>query len=229
MIAIRWLVCMCKYVCIDFQNFVSLFGNIVFVHSIFLVHYKIDLFISISYYYSKNYNKNSFTMSQLLLYIPYIRNNITRSILTYYFRNENIGEIVRAQMYSKINNNETYYIALIQINLYNTLRAKEFYTKLHLEGGYRFIYDEEAEYYWLVKLYNKQHASQKNMDDVTPVNGLNVPLDYVTRSNYIMSDNMPMNISIKFHDYLYDAISFENMAREINTTIRNYTYELYGM
>jgi len=37
-----------------------------------------------------------------------------------------------------------------------------------------------------------------------------------------------MNISIKFKDYLYDTISFENMMREINTTIRNYTYELYG-
>ena len=182
------------------------------------------MFISVSSYYSKT----SFTMTQLQLYIPYIRNNITRSVLAYYFRNENIGDIVRAQMYSKIHNNETYYSALIQISLYNTSRAKEFYTKLHLEGGYRFIYDEEAAYYWLVKLYDKQYASQKNIDDVTPVNGLNVPIDYVTRSNYVMTDNMPMNISIKFHDYLYDVISFENMTREINTTIRNYTYELYG-
>jgi hypothetical protein len=37
-----------------------------------------------------------------------------------------------------------------------------------------------------------------------------------------------MNISIQFQDYLYDTISFDNMVREINTTIQNYTYELYG-
>lgn len=156
-------------------------------------------------------------MSQIQIYIPYIRNNITRSILAYYFRNENIGEIVRSQMHNKRNEYETYYIALLQINLYDTPKAKEFYTKLHLEGGYRLIYDEEAGYHWFVKLYNKQPLLQKNIDDILPVNGSNIPLDYT-----------PMNISCKFQDYLYDAISFENMLRDINTTIRNYTYELYG-
>ena len=167
-------------------------------------------------------------MSQIQIYIPYVRNNITRSILAYYFRNENIGTIVNAKMYSKINEHEKYYIALLQINLYDTTKAKEFYTKLHLEGGYRFIYDEEAGHHWFVKLYNKHLLLQKNIDDVTPVNASNIPLDYVTGSNYTMNEYTPMNISIKFHDYLYDAISFENMLREINTTIRNYTYELYG-
>ena len=100
-------------------------------------------------------------MSQIQIYIPYVRNNITRSILAYYFRNENIGTIVRAQMYSKINEYEKYYIALLQINLYDTTKAKEFYTKLHLEGGYRFIYDEEAGHHWFVKLYNKRLLLQK--------------------------------------------------------------------
>lgn len=167
-------------------------------------------------------------MSTLQLYIPYIRNNITRSILAYYFRNENIGTIVRAHLYNKCNEYETYYIALLQINLYDTPKAIEFYTKLHLDGGYRLIYDEEAGYQWFVKLYNKQLILQKNIDDVTPVNGSNIPLDYVSGSSYIMNEHMPMNISIKFQDYLYDAVSFENMLRDINTTIRNYTYELYG-
>ena len=66
-----------------------------------------------------------------------------------------------AQMYSKINEYEKYYIALLQINLYDTTKAKEFYTKLHLEGGYRFIYDEEAGHHWFVKLYNKRLLLQK--------------------------------------------------------------------
>lgn len=167
-------------------------------------------------------------MSQIQIYIPYIRNNITRSILAYYFRNENIGTIVSAQMYNKINEYEKYYIALLKINLYDTTNAKQFYTKLHLEGGFRLTYDEEAGYHWFVKLYNKQLLLQKNIDDVTPVNSLNIPLDYVSGANYMLNEDAPMSISIKFQDYLYDAISFENMLRDINTTIRNYTYELYG-
>lgn len=160
-------------------------------------------------------------MNQIKLYIPYIRTNITRSILAYYFRNEDIGDIVHAQLYSKMNDYETYYNAFIHVNLYDTPKAKEFYTKLHLEGGYRFIYDEEAGFHWFIKLYNKQLILQKNHDDVIPVNSANIPLDYVNQ-------HASMNISTKFYDYLHDVISFENMARDINTAIRNYTYELYG-
>lgn len=168
-------------------------------------------------------------MTQLQLYIPYVSNNITRSIISYYFRNEDIGDIVKANMYGKINNGQPYFVAVMTIKLYNTYKAQEFYTKLHVEGGYKFIYDEEAMHYWLVKLYNKYNVQQKNNDDIMPVNNENIPIDIVPYSHYTMNEFSPMNISKQFQDYLYDAISFENMLRDINVTIRNYTYELYGM
>ena len=166
--------------------------------------------------------------NQLILYIPYIRNNITRSILAYYFRNENIGEIVKARLCSKMNAGEIYYIGLIRINLYNSNPAKEFYTKLQLNKSYKFIYDEEAEFCWLIKMYNPNMLLSKNNDDIIPLNNDNIPLDYVHGSRFTMNEHHPMNISIQFQDYLYDTISFDNMVREINTTIQNYTYELYG-
>ncbi len=165
---------------------------------------------------------------QITVYIPYIRNNITRSILAYYFRNENIGDIVNANLYSKRNEGEIYYIGLLKINLYDSTRAKEFYTKLYLEKVYKFVYDEEAEFSWLIKVYNPYMLPQKNNDDIVPLNYDNIPLDFVHRSQFMIDEHQPMNISIKFKDYLYDTISFENMMRDINTTIRNYTYELYG-
>ena len=168
-------------------------------------------------------------MAELQIYIPYIPNNITKSILAYYFRNENIGEITNSKMCNKINNGQTYFIGIMNIRLYNTQKAKEFYTKLHLDGGYRFVYDEEAMFYWIVKLYNKNTCLHKNNDDVVPIHKNQVPIDMIPYSNYTMNEFSPINISIKFQDYLYDAIAFENMAREINTTIRNYTYELYGV
>ena len=166
--------------------------------------------------------------NQITLYIPYICNNITRSILAYYFRNENIGEITNAKLYSKMNAGEIYYIGLIKVNLYDSIKARDFYTKLHLDKFYKFVYDEEAGFCWLIKLYDPYMLSQKNDDDILPINSLNVPLDYVHSSQFTMIEHEPMNISIKCKDYLYDTISFENMMREINTTIRNYTYELYG-
>lgn len=166
--------------------------------------------------------------TQLTVYIPYIRNNITRSILAYYFRNENIGDIVKASLYSKTNAGEVYYIGLIKVNLYDSIKAKEFYTKLQLEKYYKFVYDEEAESSWLIKLYSPHVLSHYNRNDIIPINNANIPLDYVHGSNFTMDDHQPMSISIKFQDYLYDTISFDNMMREINTTIRNYTYELYG-
>ena len=167
-------------------------------------------------------------MVQLLIYIPYIPNNITQSIISYYFRNENIGEIVKTNMYNKMNNEQTYSVAIMTIILYNTNRAKEFYTKLYLEGGYKFIYDEEAAYYWLVKLYNVQTLQKNNNDDIMPVNSNNIPME-IKYPYYTMNEHSLMNFSVKFKDYLYDAITFENLLREIDVTIRNYTYELYGI
>ena len=166
--------------------------------------------------------------NQITVYIPYIRNNITRSILAYYFRNENIGDIVNANLYSKMNGGEIYYIGLLKVNLYDSNKAKEFYTKLQLDKYYKFVYDEEAGFSWLIKSYNPYMLTQKNNDDIIPINSANIPLDYVHGSQFTMDEHQPMNISIKFKDYLYDTISFDNMMREINTTIRNYTYELYG-
>jgi hypothetical protein len=165
--------------------------------------------------------------NQITVYIPYIRNNITRSILAYYFRNENIGEIVNANLYSKMIGGEIYYIGVVKVNLYDSNRAREFYTKLNLEQTFKFIYDEEAGFSWLIKLYNPYMLTQKNNDDILPVNSSNIPLDYVHGSQFMMDEHQPMNISIKFKDYLYDTISFENMMREINTTIQNYSHELY--
>lgn len=166
--------------------------------------------------------------NQLTVYIPYIRNNITRSILAYYFRNENIGDIVSAKLCRKMNAGEIYYIGLLKVNLYDSNKAKEFYTKLQLDKYYKFIYDEEAGFSWLIKLYNPYLLSQKNNEDILPISSDNIPMDYVNNSYFPMDEFPSMNISTMFQDYLYDAISFDNMVREINTTIRNYTYELYG-
>ena len=186
-------------------------------------------FINIVKIHQQHYQQILTIMSkQITVYIPYIRNNITRSILAYYFRNENIGDIVNANLYSKRNEGEIYYIGLLKINLYDSTRAKEFYTKLYLEKVYKFVYDEEAEFSWLIKVYNPYMLPQKNNDDIVPLNYDNIPLDFVHRSQFMIDEHQPMNISIKFKDYLYDTISFENMMRDINTTIRNYTYELYG-
>lgn len=186
-------------------------------------------FINIVKIHQQHYQQVLTIMSkQITVYIPYIRNNITRSILAYYFRNENIGDIVNANLYSKRNEGEIYYIGLLKINLYDSTRAKEFYTKLYLEKVYKFVYDEEAEFSWLIKVYNPYMLPQKNNDDIVPLNYDNIPLDFVHRSQFMIDEHQPMNISIKFKDYLYDTISFENMMRDINTTIRNYTYELYG-
>lgn len=167
--------------------------------------------------------------NQITVYIPYIRNNITRSILAYYFRNENIGDIIDARLYRKMTAGEVYYIGLIKVNLYDSNIAKQIYTKLQLDKYYKFIYDEEAGFSWLIKLYNTYTQSCKNNDDILPINSSNIPLDYVHTSQFMMDEFQPMNISIKFKDYLYDTISFDSMMRDINTTIRNYTYELYGL
>ena len=166
--------------------------------------------------------------NQITVYIPYIRNNITRSILAYYFRNENIGDVVNARLCSKYTEGELYYVGLLKLNLYDSNKAKDFYTKLCLEKIYKFVYDEEAEFSWIIKLYISPILQDNTQDDILPINAENIPLDYVHNSQFMMNEDQPMNISIKFKDYLYDTISFENMVREINTTIRNYTYELYG-
>lgn len=172
----------------------------------------------------------NFNMTKnIIIYIPYVANNITRSILTYYFRHENIGDVIKARMYNKMNNGETYYIALINIQLYSTKSAQAFYTKLSSDGYYRFIYDEEAEHHWLIKQYSSKLACRQNTDDILPVTNDNIPLDFVQQSNFVLNDNSPMKISIQFQDYLYDTLSFESMARDINTTIRNYTKEIYGV
>ena len=55
-------------------------------------------------------------MAQLSLYIPYIPDNITRSIIAYYFRNEDIGDIVNTHMLTKTNGEQTYSIALLKVN-----------------------------------------------------------------------------------------------------------------
>jgi hypothetical protein len=148
--------------------------------------------------------------NQITVYIPYIRNNITRSILAYYFRNENIGDIVNANLYSKMVGGEIYYIGLIKVNLYDSNKAIDFYTKLQLDKYYKFVYDEEAGFSWLIKWHDPYTLSQKNNDDILPINSSNIPLDYVHTSQFIMDEYEPMNISIKFKDYLYYTISFDN-------------------
>jgi len=217
-----------EYILFIFQNFVTLFNYEGSVHPNILVYYKID-YSNLKLYYTTKLNTYQYQiMVQLQLYIPHISNNITRSIIAYYFRNENIGDIVKANMYNKISSGQPYFVAVMTINLYNTNRAKEFYTKLKLEGAYKFIYDEEATYYWFIKLYDKHSLYEKNNDDIMPVNKQNIPLDMIGHYGYTMNERSPVNFAVKFQDYLYDAISFENMIREINVTIRNYTYELYG-
>jgi|UniRef100_A0A6C0IJ75 hypothetical protein len=168
-------------------------------------------------------------MSQLILYIPYIADNITRSIISYYFRNENIGDIVNTRMHTNTSGSQKYSIALLKVQLYNTKKAMDFYTKVKLDGYYKFVYDEEAGYYWLIRLYDKYAVQHKTYDDITPVNSDNVPFEFTSlASSFAMNDQPTAKISNTFQDYLNDFISFENMSREIGMTIRNYTYELYG-
>lgn len=168
-------------------------------------------------------------MLEIQIYIPYILNNITKSIISYYFHNENIGEITNAKMYQNFNDRgELYFVGIMDIRLYNTEKAKDFYTKLYLNGGYRFIYDEEAMLYWIIRLYNEIRL-QKNNDDIVPINEYNIPIDIVEYSQHKINELMPITISTHFQDYLHDAFAFENMTREIDITIRNYTYELYGV
>lgn len=168
-------------------------------------------------------------MCELQLYIPYIPNNITKSIISYYFHNENIGEIINTRMYNKVNDTGVpYFVGIMDIILYNTEKAQDFYTKLYLNGGYRFIYDEEGMLYWIIRLYNDVKI-QKNNDDIVPINEDNIPIDIVKHSHYSINKLMPITIYTHFQDYLHDAIAFENITREIDMTIRNYTYELYGM
>jgi|UniRef100_A0A6C0IU99 hypothetical protein len=168
-------------------------------------------------------------MAQLSLYIPYIPDNITRSIIAYYFRNEDIGDIVNTHMLTKTNGEQTYSIALLKVRLYNTKRAMDFYTKVKLDGYYKFVYDEEAGYYWLIRLYDKNTIQRRNDDDITPVNSYKIPCDFSSLPSSFTVNEVPVaKISNTFQDYLNDVISFENLSREIGMTISNYAYELYG-
>ena len=167
-------------------------------------------------------------MVELQIYIPYIPTNITKSIISYYFHNEDIGEITNTKMSNQVNNKGLHYcVGIMNIRLYNTEKVEDFYTKLYLNGGYKLIYDEEAMLYWIIRLYNKIQL-QKNNDDIVPINEYNVPIDMVKYSHNI-NKLMPITIYTRFQDYLHDAIAFENITREIDMTIRNYTYELYGV
>lgn len=168
-------------------------------------------------------------MVELQIYIPYIPNNITKSIISYYFHNEDIGEITNTKMSNQVNDKgQHYYVSIMNIKLYNTEKAEDFYTKLYLTGGYRLIYDEEAMLYWIIRLYNDVRL-QKNNDDIVPINEYNIPIDIVKYSQYKINELMPITIYTHFQDYLHDAIAFENITREIDMTIRNYRYEVYGM
>ena len=105
----------------------------------------------------------------------------------------------------------------------------DFYTKVKLDGYYKFVYDEEAGYYWLIRLYDKNTIQRRNDDDITPVNSYNIPCDFSSLPSSFTVNEVPVaKISNTFQDYLNDVISFENLSREIGMTISNYAYELYG-
>ena len=105
-------------------------------------------------------------MSQIQIYIPYIRNNITRSIRLLF--SKNIGTVVDAQMYSKMNEYERYYIALLQINLYDTTKAKELALNYIWKGGIVLSMMKRLD--TGLEIVQQTTSSLKNIDDVTPVN-----------------------------------------------------------
>jgi hypothetical protein len=86
------------------------------------------------------------------MYIPRILSGVTQKMLTHTFDRLSIGDVYYIDMHRKVNeNNNVYYFAFLEIELYNTPAAKRVLADLNQKSSINLVYDEEAGYYWEIK------------------------------------------------------------------------------
>ena len=93
-------------------------------------------------------------MSSIQIYIPRILGTVKKREIIESFRAMEIGTVSGCDidMKYKINeNNNGYYYAFIKINLFSTVRAKNFKNSVCEFGMIRLVYDEANAQYWEIK------------------------------------------------------------------------------
>jgi hypothetical protein len=111
-------------------------------------------------------------MSSIQIYIPRILGTVKKREIIESFRAMEIGTVSGCDidMKYKINeNNNGYYYAFIKINLFSTVRAKNFKNSVCEFGMIRLVYDEANAQYWEIKHHiNKNERNHTKTNSIVP-------------------------------------------------------------
>ena len=119
------------------------------------------------------------------LYIPRMLSCITPNMVRTTFERLNIGKVSYIDMHRKINENKrVYYIAFIEVNLYDTPAAEYIQNMLRENSPVKLVYDEEAAQYWELKKYIPKNERLYNVCKQAKI----VPVLYETFMKYIPQD-----------------------------------------
>jgi len=131
-------------------------------------------------------------MTTIQIYIPRILGTIKEKDVIEVFKTMEIGKVTNIDMKYKINeNNNAYYYAFIDINLFSTIRSQNFKNSVIKFGMIRLLYDEMNAQYWEIKhhIQKKDRTNMKPIKDVPFYRFITLLHEYSTSSNIKLTNS----------------------------------------
>ena len=168
--------------------------------------------------------QKSSNLTIIPIYIPRMLGSVRKKLIVDTFNSLNIGYTSQIEMYQRRNvHNHTYYFTFLNLQLYKTPAATNFYNELNNKGKLNLIYDEFTSNYWEVKKHipRADRNSKNTQSDIKSENKESNTIQYKPINLYSIWSDFSNIFGQIYNDPFtkQDKLDILDEFEELNTEI----------